>query len=950
MADEKKEETKQEETKQEETKDSDSKGGDSKPKKEGLITTPMRKAIKKIAQISQVTRALSLMPTPEAFALRLIGDMRRIAKMMNSISKRMDDILDKYTSIPTEFLLKGFDEVLEKLRDIDDYAKFAISETMSVMSSVVESTQDITDAVGSATSTVTSATLQIGGGLTYGSIAMGANIKLAMEDNGSRVIKDAVDGKVAVADVEKEYENRVEKSVGNADNTVDAIRDWTKTATKDSTEAIDGFFDGVGEGLKDAEKWVNGVKQSANGVVDDTVGVLIEKVENAKRELEEKIAQVKKIFENFTKNFDDAFGFVSGKNFAEDTFRDISTRSKEIGGDSKVVAEFSKMSSEVADFIKNFNIGKVVTAIGGLVVGAGTATVAMELLPSIDVNKILKKVMGGVDTKRVDKMKELYNNKYNESGIDLLEVPDSPWQLSKDDLEKYNPEGYKKYLEEYSEQNDKIRNEILEQMQKVKTPADLIAVTKANKEKMKENKSALKAMRKVRRDAIKARMVERYKDFLRIELDYLKKECNDLRKNIKTEWDTMMSQYTTAVNQIEKFFSKDGCGGNDEIDKICDRINEDAEQIVDLCGSITVEITSAVAMVPTPYSIGTCVDMPVHKILAYFKDLKIIITFVMNLIRLGIDIISQISILAKIIANGIKSAAEIMKQLKKLIGIDKILQMIDFLIALFRPKMADAKILIENAISPIYYNETEEYEEKVKEFEKLLDDDMDGGVVEVFKYTDDPYARKKYRKKTFGGSMETDEDIEDALEELEAKGEREIVAYRSPILNAEGDDFAGWIYYYADAYDDMKKTWSSGKKRRRNKLIKKASKKNKMRGGKLVGGVAQLKKNRKFGYYNEQGKYVGNSVNGFDAYYWYTKWTNDPTDCEPDMTNVEEVFDKDGNLIGLTAKNKNVVNPVTTTSNGSLVELSNGQRVFVEGKIVKSGDFINVDGVKYRVK
>ena len=147
----------------------------------------------------------------------------------------------------------------------------------------------------------------------------------------------------------------------------------------------------------------------------------------------------------------------------------------------------------------------------------------------------------------------------------------------------------------------------------------------------------------------------------------------------------------------------------------------------------------------------------------------------------------------------------------------------------------------------------------------------------------------------------------------------------------------------------MKKTWSSGKKRRRNKLIRKASKKNKLRGGRLVGGVAQLKNNKKFGYYNGE-KYIKNSVTGFDAYYWYTKWTNDPTECEPDFSNTEPVYDKDGNIIGNRAINANVVSPVHTTSNGSLVELSDGRRVFVEGKVVKSGDYVNVDGVKYRVK
>ena len=918
-----------------------------------LITDPMRKAIKKMAQVSQCARALSLMPSAEDFAMRLIGDMRIIAKMLNNISTRINEILDKYSTIPGEFLLEGFDEILKKLDDISDYAKFAIKETSDVMTSTVKTTQEITDALGSAVSGATSATLQIGGGLTYGTIAMGANIKLAMTGNGRRkmtnaVVADVVEGEVSITGMEKEFETRIKNEVGGMDDLAESIRDWTESSATKSTESIDEFFGKAGSGIDGALEWIDEKKTNADKVVDDSVDVLIEKVEKAKEEVEKKIERVREVFNNLIKNFDEAFGFVNGKNFAEETFRNASNTAYE-KMDSPVFDAVGEVTGEIADFIKNFSIGKVVTAIGGIVVGAGAATLAMDLLPHIDVDRMLKDVIGGIDTTRLDKLTELYYNKYFEGEPDLLEVPDVPWRLSKDDLEKYNADGYNKYLEEFDEINDSTRMEILEQMQKVKTSADLAAVTEANKEKMKENKSALKAMRKVRRDAIKAKQIEKYKGFLSIELNYLKRECQNMKTNIKNEWDSMMRQYKTAIEEIKKFFTEDGYGGSETVDRCCDRINDDATQIVELCKSITIELTSAVAMVPTPYAIGTCVDMPVHKILAFFKDIKIIITFLKNLIRLGIDIISQLTILAKLIFNGFQSLAEILKILKDLIGVDKILNMIDYLIALFRPKMMDAKILLENAISPIYYNETEEYEMKVEALEALLEDDKDGGDVEMFKYTDDPYARKKYKNMKINGSGKSDDDIEELLEELEAKGEREIVAYRSPILNAEGDDFAGWIFYYAYAYDDMKKTWRDAKKRRRNKLIKKASKKNKMRQGKLIGGVAQLKKNMSFGHY-ENGKYIKNSVTGFDAYYWYTKWTNDPTDCEPDFSNVEFAYDKDGSIISAKAINPNVVSPIQTTANGSLVELSNGQRVFVEGKIVKSGDFVNVNGVKYKVK
>ena len=122
-----------------------------------------------------------------------------------------------------------------------------------------------------------------------------------------------------------------------------------------------------------------------------------------------------------------------------------------------------------------------------------------------------------------------------------------------------------------------------------------------------------------------------------------------LQNNVRNDWDIMMRQYRDAIREIKLFFTDDSYGGCISIDRCCDRINDDATQIVELCKSITVELTSAVSMIPTPYAIGSCVDMPVHKVLAFFKDIKIIITFLKNLIRLGIDIISQLTILAKIV-------------------------------------------------------------------------------------------------------------------------------------------------------------------------------------------------------------------------------------------------------------------------------------------------------------
>ena len=71
------------------------------------------------------------------------------------------------------------------------------------------------------------------------------------------------------------------------------------------------------------------------------------------------------------------------------------------------------------------------------------------------------------------------------------------------------------------------------------------------------------------------------------------------------------------------------------------------------------------------------------------------------------------------------------------------------------------------------------------------------------------------------------------------------------------------------------------------------------------------------------------------AFYWYTYYTEDlGKDCfEFSTTN-----------------NSIIIDNVVHTENGSVVQLNDGRKVFVANNMVKSGDYVNVDGVKYRVK
>ena len=72
----------------------------------------------------------------------------------------------------------------------------------------------------------------------------------------------------------------------------------------------------------------------------------------------------------------------------------------------------------------------------------------------------------------------------------------------------------------------------------------------------------------------------------------------------------------------------------------------------------------------------------------------------------------------------------------------------------------------------------------------------------------------------------------------------------------------------------------------------------------------------------------------YKAFYWYTCYTED---LEKD---VFELGHDD---------NTTVINSVVQTQNGSIVQLSDGRKVFVADTMVRSGDYVTVDGVRYRV-
>lgn len=878
-----------------------------------LINSTMRKGIKTMCIVCQTAQVVYLMPKPKDFVTRIVGDVVYLSAQVKILSDEMNKLLDSYAEIPGNYLMTQMNSITGSLSNITNrvstYAQNAVDQALGLGENIVQEfgalTGGVIDAAGEATKAV---------------VSLGS----AIAESGSNII-----GQTDVA--------------SDIHDGTEVILEWTGNGFNNATEKVTSS-------LNDVTNKINDAKQTANGKIEDKANEINQKIEDAQKFVSDIITGLRDKMKKLEEKLDGGFKDVTGMNSVANESDKIRQALKESGNDSVTAQATDAIASSLSYVIKNFSIGKAVTAFTGLLTQSVIVRLGLNELPPIDFESMLCKVRSDMEMSTED----LYNqynkitkeldddyNDYIKFGEDAVKIP------SED--RDYNMDNYKEFIKTYEgelkTQRDKIRTLM---KYNTDTNGESDAVVK------KELRSAIKEVQKYRKQVKNAKQAKTLQSIIGDELDNLKSEAQYRLNSIRDDWKDMMQQYKDAVKEIKEFFSK---GGSCDmfIDDCCDRINKDCNDIKDLCKNLVTQLIGSTVKVAMPADIGTVFPNPAYKIADFWMDIKTILKFIKDLISLILDIILHINKLARLMLNGINSLVDCFKQLMELLGLKWLMDLIQSIIDLFSKKLTDDKEIFENTLSPVNFNETDVYENTMEVFEYLSDGN---GVVDTTEQRsilssaesmlkslgdDGKKMADKVSKIRRAKKAMKDDDLEEIFDDFESFGET-MVAYRSPILEKTGEKtsvsdivdngkdwkedmgFIGWHYFHPDLNHTGSKYYSSKlMKKIKSKIMKRAAK----TGNKANGGVRKL-------YKSKVGKLTSkNRTIAYNAFYWYDYYT---TDIE-DLGYVSDALE-----------NATFIKSSVQTNNGSIVELNDGRKVFVAESGIRSGDYVSVNGVKYRVK
>ena len=891
-----------------------------------VINAGMRKGIKAMAVAAQTMQFISLMPQPKDFVTRIVGDVVFLSAQISQLSEKMNKLLDSYADIPTNYLMTQVNSITGSLSRINNrlntYADNAVNQTIGLGENAVNMITDLTGSAIDITGSVTGAVVNLAG---------------AVSESSSRVLgqQDIADDIHDAAEVILEWNN---------DKLVEVKED--KLAP-----------------LKNTSKRLKDIRTGITDNIDHTSNAVDEKIKNAQNVVKTLITELKEKMDKLANVVDTNFKDVTGMSSVSSGASTITEEIKRYGNRTKSDQVTYAVSDSLSTVIKNFSIGKTVFAFAGVLTQSAIVRLGLDRLPPIDFESMLYKIRDDINITPEDLEKnfnKLADTTYNEMISMGKELENIPMEER-----NYSDENYKKFKEEYEE-------ELKEQRDRIRT------LMKYNENKngqidaleKKEIKSAIKEIEKYRKKVKNAKQAETYKSILGKELDNFKQEAQYRCNQLKSDWESMMKQYRDAIAEIKEFFTN---GGSCDmfIDDCCKRINQDFDDIKELCKNLGSQLIASGIKVFMPSDIGLVVPNPAYKIPDFLMDIKTIIAFIKDIITKVIDIINHINKLARIMLNGINNLKEIIDQLMKMIGLKWLMDLIQNIIEMLGSNIDLASERLINTISAVHLGDTKEYEATMDALEslitetngtsKILNDSERKTLGSVTDMLDliKKGKRKKVREEI--DELETNiknaksgdnEQIEEIINELE-EWEDNIVAYKSPIIDNNTDEkqvssiidgesyspdikFIGWHFYHADLNHTEKKYYDSSifgtlMKKIKSKIIKRAAEKSHKKSGgvrmlnrKTVGMISPLSKTK--------------IVKAYEAFYWYTYFTEDlEKDCF-------EWGTKQGSML---------VDNIVRSENGSVVEIidmnGNPRKVFVAGNMVRSGDYVNVDGIKYRV-
>ena len=882
-----------------------------------VINTGMRKSIKAMAVVCQTAQFVSLMPKPKDFVTRIVGDVVYLSAQLTKLSEDMNKLLDSYASIPVNYFMTQVNSITGSLSSITNrlntYTQNGVNQIAGLGENALNTISEITGTAIDTTGSITSAIVNLGSAVAQTSVNIIGQTDLGEEINdGAEIILEWTD------------------------NTFKTVKDDATKPINDVTNKLNNFISGFTDDI-------NGVANDVNGVIQKTqkwIQTLINDLRN----------EVQKLSNVLDTNFKE----YSGLNFISEGATTISSGLAESGEESLAGSATQSITSSISNAINNFSISKVVLAFAGLLTQSVIVKFGLDQLPPIDFESMMYKIRDDITMTEDDLYKqyqELSDSTYNDIikfGEDLSKNPS--------EFRNYSTENYDEFKNEFEDELNKQRETIRTLMKNAKNDRNTATIAK------KEMRSAIKEIEKYRKQIKNAKQTSTLKSIIGDELNNFKKEIEYRSNSIKSDWESMMKQYRNAIKEIKEFFST---GGSCDmfIDDCCNQINKDCDDIKELCKNLSSQLIGCAIKVVMPADIGAVVPNPVYKISDFWMDVKTIFKFIKDLITSIIGIINNVNKLARIMLNGINSLKEILDQLLEIIGLKWLMNLVQNIINLFGDNIKSARLKLENTLSPVYFSDTKEYENTIEALESLLEgvkmsDDGKTSMSNISELLED--VKNDDIDKLIGSInsvkninvIDPDKDksnvekIENLLNDMESQG-NVIVAYKSPIIEEPGKPskvsdiiengnssdidikFIGWHFFHPNLNHTGTTYYGNGIiqdliKKIKSKIIQKAAK----NGNKKRGGVTRLKN-----------KNVGSSKRKIDtayvAFYWYTYYTED---LEKDCFEFK------------TIDNSIIIDNAVHTENGSVVQLNDGRKVFVANNMVKSGDYVNVDGVKYRVK